>query len=58
MMIPSVIEKFIYGASLTALYLQHRLHPSDLMFAGIDTLFGILFIVAYSRTAASSGNPR
>ena len=58
MMIPSVIEKFSYGASLTSLYLQHRLHPSDLMFAGIDTLFGILFIVAYSRTSAGSGNPR
>ncbi len=59
MMIPfRHIEKFGYGASLTALYLQHRLHPSDLMFAGIDTLFGILFMVAYSRTAASYGNRR
>jgi hypothetical protein len=39
-MIPSVIEKFGYGASLVALYLQSRLHPSDLMFAGVDVLLG------------------
>jgi hypothetical protein len=52
MMIPSVIEKFGYGASLLALYLQQRVHPSDLVFGGVDTLFGVLFLLAFFRTSA------
>jgi hypothetical protein len=51
MMIPSMLEKVGYGASLFVLFLQHRLHPSDLGFAGIDLLFGLLFLVAFLRTA-------
>jgi hypothetical protein len=51
MMIPSVLEKFGYGASLVALYLQHRLHPSDLIFGGVDVLLGGLFLAAFYRTA-------
>jgi hypothetical protein len=50
-MIPSVFEKFSYGAALVILYLQHRLHPTDLIFAGTDLLFGILFLVAFFKTA-------
>jgi hypothetical protein len=52
-MIPSFLEKFAYGAALTALYLQHRIHPQDLALAGIDTLLGILFVVAFLKTAPS-----
>src|ERR1700686_4232784 len=29
-MIPSVLEKFAYGATLMVLFLQRRLHPQDL----------------------------
>lgn len=52
MMIPSMLEKFGYGASLLALYLQHRLHASDLVFGGVDILFGVLFLLAFFRTSA------
>ncbi len=52
MMIPSVIEKFGYGASLLTLYLQRRIHPSDLVFSGADVLFGVLFLLAFFRTSA------
>jgi hypothetical protein len=52
MMIPSVIEKFGYGASLLVLYFQQRIHPSDLVFAGVDTLLGVLFLLAFFRTSA------
>jgi hypothetical protein len=52
MMIPSVIEKFGYGASMLVLYVQHRIHPSDLVFAGVDTLLGVLFLLAFFRTSA------
>jgi hypothetical protein len=49
MMIPSMLEKFGYGATLLALYLQHRLHASDLVFAGVDVLLGVLFLAAFFR---------
>jgi hypothetical protein len=51
MMIPCVIEKFGYGATLFVLYLQKRLHPQDLALGGIDMLFGVLFLVAYLKTS-------
>ncbi len=51
MMIPSMVEKFGYGASLLVLHLQHRLHSSDLVFAGADVLLGVLFVAAFFRTA-------
>lgn len=52
MMIPSMIEKFGYAASLLVLYFQQRIHPSDVVFAGVDTLFGVLFLLAFFRTSA------
>lgn len=51
LMLPSVLEKLGYAVSLAALYLQHRLHTSDLVFAGIDFAFGILFLLAFFKTA-------
>jgi hypothetical protein len=50
LMIAGVVEKFTYGAALSVLYLQHRLHLSDLAFGGVDLLFGVLFVVAFFRT--------
>jgi hypothetical protein len=52
MMIPSMIDKFGYGASLLVLYLQRRLHPSDLVFGGVDVLLGALFLLAFFRTSS------
>ena len=51
MMIPSLLEKFSFAASQTVLYFQHRLHPSDLFLGGVDGLLGVLFFVAFLRTA-------
>jgi hypothetical protein len=51
MMIPAVIEKFAYAATLITLYLQQRLHASDLVFGGVDLLLGVLFVIAFLRTA-------
>jgi hypothetical protein len=50
-MIPSVLEKFGYGAALLVLYLQNRLHPQDLALGGVDLLFGVLFLAAFFRTS-------
>ncbi len=52
MMIPSALEKFSYCATLFTLFAQHRLPASDLVFGGVDTLLGILFLIAFFRTAA------
>jgi hypothetical protein len=51
MMIPSVIEKFAYGASLLALYFQHRLHGADVAFGSVDIALGVLFLIAYAKTS-------
>jgi hypothetical protein len=51
MMIPSVLEKFGYGATLMVLNLQNRLHPQDLALGGIDLLFGVLFLASFFKTS-------
>jgi hypothetical protein len=50
LMIACIVEKFTYAASLTVLYLQGRLRPSDLTFGAVDLLFGVLFMFAFLRT--------
>jgi hypothetical protein len=50
MMIPSMVEKFAYGAAVVALVAQGRTRPSDLVFAATDTLLGLLFIAAFVST--------
>jgi len=52
MMIPSVLEKFGYGATLLVLYLQNRLHIQDVALGGIDALFGVLFLIAFFKTGS------
>jgi hypothetical protein len=49
-MIPAVIEKFTYGIAMFMLYSQARVHGSDMVFAAVDTLLGILFILAFVKT--------
>jgi hypothetical protein len=51
MMIPSVLEKFGYGMTFVALYMQHRLTPGDLVLGCVDLVFGALFVAAYVKTA-------
>ena len=51
MMIPAVLEKFGYWATQFALFTQHRLHASDLVFGGVDMLLGVLFLIAFFRAA-------
>lgn len=59
-MLPSILEKFGYAGSLAALYFQHRLHGSDLVFAGVDLVLGPLFVLAFLVTgprAELAANP-
>jgi hypothetical protein len=54
LMIPSVIEKFGYAATVVVLFLQVRMHAGDLVLAGVDLLLGILFLAAYVKTEAGA----
>ena len=49
MMIPAVLEKFIFVVSLGALYLQGRVRVGQLAVAGPDLVLGILFIVSFFK---------
>lgn len=53
LMIPSMFEKFSFGAAVVILVLQRRMHRSDLFFAVVDLLLGALFATAYLRTPRS-----
>ena len=50
LMIPSILEKISYVVAAVTLVQQGRMHPSDLVFAGVDLLLGILFAAAYFKT--------
>jgi hypothetical protein len=50
LMIPSVLEKFSYGAAVVVLVAKGLMHASDMVFGGTDLLLGVLFVVAYVRT--------
>jgi len=51
MMLPSMVEKFSYGLAVVVLVTEGRMHSSDLVFGGTDLAFGLLFVLAYLRTA-------
>ena len=50
LMIPSILEKSSFVATVVVLVGQGRMHPSDLVFPGVDLLLGILFAIAYFKT--------
>ncbi len=51
-MIAAVLEKFSFISAMTVLYLQGRVHASDLTLVGADLLFALLFIAAFVKTKA------
>jgi hypothetical protein len=57
LMIPSIFEKFSYGAAVVILVLQARTSRSDLLFAGTDLLLGVLFVIAYIKTPSRAEIP-
>lgn len=50
LMLPSILEKATYAVAITILVMQGRTRPSDMLFAGTDTLLGLLFVIAYFKT--------
>jgi hypothetical protein len=49
MMIPAVLEKFIFVVSLGVIYMQGRVRLGQLAVAGPDLMIGILFIVSFLK---------
>jgi hypothetical protein len=49
MMIPAILEKFLYGIALTVLYFEGRTPRSE-MTGFVDLLFGVLFIIAFLKS--------
>ena len=45
----TVLEKFGYAITMTVLFATGGIHASDLVFAGADTLLGVLFLMAFLR---------
>ena len=55
LMLPSIFEKFSYAIAIALLVSQGRTSCTDLIFAATDGLLGVLFVVAYFRTASRAG---
>jgi hypothetical protein len=58
MMIPAVLEKFTYVATVIVLYIQGRLASSALMFGAADLVLGLLFLTAFVKTPRSWNTAR
>jgi len=50
----ALIEKGVFGAAVPVLHLQGRVPGLMLVFAGIDLVLGMLFLVAWRRTRPAS----
>ena len=51
MMIPSMVEKFSFAIAVAVLVVKNRAPASVAAFAGVDFVLGILFVIAYLKTA-------
>jgi len=51
MMIPAILEKASFGIPAVILYLQQRISTFTLAAGLVDSLLGVLFVVAYVKTA-------
>jgi hypothetical protein len=56
MMLPAMLEKFGYVATLSVLSVQGRLQLSQYVAVGPDLVFGILFALAFVKTPACRSN--
>ena len=52
----TVLEKLVYTVPVVILYAMGRVPSNILVPSLVDPIFGVLFVVAYFRTAALSGS--
>jgi hypothetical protein len=51
MMVPSILEKLIWGVTVIVLHLQGRIGSGDVTLASVDLFLGLLFLVAFFKTS-------
>lgn len=51
LMIPSIVEKASFGIAVAVLYTQQRVSTFMLGAAMVDSLLGVLFVLAFLKTA-------
>jgi hypothetical protein len=51
LMLPSMFEKFSFAIAVGILVFKNRAPASVAAFAGVDLVLGILFVIAYLKTA-------
>jgi hypothetical protein len=51
MMVPSILEKLIWGVTVIVLHLQGRIGSGDVALASVDLFLGLLFLVAFFKTS-------
>ncbi|HEV8001929.1 MAG TPA: hypothetical protein VGP63_18725 [Planctomycetaceae bacterium] len=51
LILPSMLEKFSFAIAVAILVFKDRAPASVAAFAGIDLILGILFVIAYLKTA-------
>jgi hypothetical protein len=54
LMLVSILEKLGYFLPALILFLQHRVHPFDLLISCGDILLAVLFLIAYLKTPSST----
>ncbi len=54
LMIPAVFEKWSYSAAMLVLFLQGRIHRSDLALSSPETLLGALFLISFFAARSKS----
>ena len=52
-MLVAIVEKALFGLPAIVLFLTGRLHLQMLLAGLIDMSLGVLFVMAYARTAAA-----
>jgi len=50
LMLVGILEKLGYFLPAVALYLQHKVHPIDLLGGCLDMTLGVFFLLAYWKT--------
>jgi hypothetical protein len=53
MMLPAMMEKFVFVGVVLALYFCGQVIPALLLVAAVDFLLGVLFVAAYFKTSGS-----
>jgi hypothetical protein len=57
LMLPAIVEKIGYVATVLVLHVQHRVTTLDATAAGPDLLLAVLFAVAFVKSAPVQGRP-